>query len=114
MCDGAAWDESCVELERLSAVPVYNRRLPVYLLIDCSESLAGEPIQAVAQGVGALLSDLRGDPMALETVYLSVITFASKATFAAQLTEVMKFQPPKLRLGSGTALGAALRLFIAS
>jgi len=95
-------------------VPVYNRRLPVYLLLDCSESLAGEPIQAVAQGVGALLSDLRGDPMALETVYLSVITFASKAQFATQLTEVMKFQPPTLRLGSGTALGAALRLFLAS
>lgn len=47
---------------------VYNRRLPIYLLLDCSESLAGGPLEAVAQGVASLLADLRGDPMALETV----------------------------------------------
>jgi len=91
---------------------VYNRRLPFYLLLDTSESLAGEPIEAVAQGVAALLSDLRTDPMALETVHLSVITFASSAAVATPLTELMKFQPPKLVLGSGTALGAALRLLV--
>lgn len=91
---------------------VYNRRLPFYLLLDTSESLAGEPIEAVAQGVAALLSDLRTDPMALETVHLSVITFASSAAVATPLTELMKFQPPKLTLGSGTALGAALKLLV--
>lgn len=91
---------------------VYNRRLPFYLVLDCSESLAGEPIEAMAQGVAALLADLRGDPMALETVYLSVITFGTTATVASPLTELMKFQPPKLVLGSGTALGAALRLLV--
>jgi len=96
-----------------SLVAVYHRRLPVYLLVDCSESLAGEPINAIAQGISALLSDLRGDPMALETVHLAVITFASKAQFASPLTELFKFQAPKLKMGSGTSLGAALRLFIA-
>jgi uncharacterized protein YegL len=93
---------------------VYNRRLPIYLLLDCSESLAGEPLVAVAQGVASLLADLRGDPMALETVYLSVITFAGQASVAVPLTELMKFQPPPLRMGSGTALGAALRLLMTS
>ncbi len=91
----------------------YHRRLPVYLLLDCSESLSGDPIHAIAQGVSALLSDLRSDPMALETVHLAVITFASKAQFASPLTELFKFQAPKLKMGSGTALGAALKLFIA-
>ncbi|MBA4064895.1 MAG: hypothetical protein C0501_14510 [Isosphaera sp.] len=91
---------------------MYHRRLPVYLLLDCSESLAGEPIEAVAQGVAALLGDLRGDPQALETVHLAVITFATRAELAVPLTELLQFQPPKLRLGSGTALGAALRLLV--
>ncbi|MBX9580181.1 MAG: VWA domain-containing protein [Gemmataceae bacterium] len=91
---------------------MYHRRLPVYLLLDCSESLAGEPIEAVAQGVVALLADLRGEPMALETVYLGVITFATRAELAAPLTELLEFQPPKLRMGSGTALGAALRMLV--
>lgn len=56
-----------------------SRRLPVYLLLDCSGSMFGEPIEAVRQGLKALLSELRGDPMALETAYLSVITFESIA-----------------------------------
>ena len=42
----------------------YTRRLPVYLLLDCSGSMTGEPIEAVRQGVKALLSELRGDPQA--------------------------------------------------
>ncbi|MBQ4310052.1 MAG: VWA domain-containing protein, partial [Oscillospiraceae bacterium] len=57
----------------------YIRRLPVYLLLDTSGSMTGDPIEAVRQGVKALVSELRGDPQALETAYLSVITFASTA-----------------------------------
>ena len=52
-----------------------GRRLPVYLVLDCSGSMSGEPIEAVCQGVKALVADLRTDPQALETAYLSVITF---------------------------------------
>ena len=31
----------------------YIRRLPVYLLLDCSGSMSGEPIEAVKQGIKA-------------------------------------------------------------
>ena len=55
----------------------YIRRLPVYLLLDCSGSMSGEPIEAVKQGIKALLTELKGDPQALETACLSVITFNS-------------------------------------
>ena len=70
----------------------YIRRLPVYLLLDCSGSMMGEPIEAVRQGVKALLSELKGDPQALETAYLSVITFDSSARQVIPLTELMQFQ----------------------
>lgn len=86
------------------------RRLPVYLVLDCSGSMAGDPIEAVRQGVRALLADLRGDPQALETAYLSVITFASSAVQACPLTDLTAFQEPNLTAGGSTAMGAALNL----
>ena len=36
------------------------RRLPVYLLIDCSGSMMGEPIEAVKVGLQTMTSALRG------------------------------------------------------
>ena len=50
------------------------RKLPIYLLLDTSGSMHGEPIEAVKNGVDMLVSTLRSDPYALETAYLSVIT----------------------------------------
>lgn len=88
----------------------FSRRLPVYLLLDVSGSMAGDPIEAVKHGVRALISELRGDPQALETAYLSVITFNSSARQVSPLTELMLFREPQITAGGATALGAALRL----
>lgn len=90
----------------------YMRRLPVYLLLDCSGSMMGEPIEAVRQGIKALLSELRGDPQALETAYLSVITFDSQARQIIPLTELMQFKEPELHAGGATALGGALEVLM--
>jgi uncharacterized protein YegL len=87
-----------------------GRRLPVYLLLDCSGSMSGEPIEAVRQGVKALLMDLRSDPQAIETAYLSVITFDSSAQQVTPLTEIMSFSEPTLEASGTTSLGEALRL----
>ena len=86
------------------------RRLPVYLLLDTSGSMSGEPIEAVKNGVQVLVSTLRQDPYALETAYLSVITFDSTARQAIPLTELSSFQSPSLNATGTTALGEALEL----
>lgn len=86
------------------------RRLPVYLVLDVSGSMLGEPIEAVRNGMQILASTLRTDPYALETAYLSVITFDSEARQAVPLTELVAFQPPNIDAGSTTSLGAALKL----
>lgn len=88
----------------------YIRRLPVYLLLDCSGSMSGEPIEAVKQGIKALLTELKGDPQALETACLSVITFNSTARQISPLTELMLFKEPELIAGGATALGGALHV----
>lgn len=86
------------------------RRLPVYLLLDTSGSMSGEPIEAVKNGVQLLVSTLRQDPYALETAFLSVITFDNDARQVTPLTELASFQPPPLKAQGTTALGAALGL----
>ncbi len=92
----------------------YTRRLPVYLLLDCSGSMMGDPIEAVRQGVKALLLDLKGDPQALETAYISVITFDSTARQVVPLTELMQFQEPELQAQGATAMGKALEVLMDS
>lgn len=86
------------------------RRLPVYLLLDTSGSMHGEPIEAVKTGVQTLISTLRQDPYALETAYLSVITFDSKAQQVIPLTELPSFQIPSITASGVTELGEALEL----
>lgn len=88
----------------------FGRRLPVYLVLDCSASMSGEPIEAVKQGVRALVSELKSDPQALETAYLSVILFHSRAEQIIPLTEIMLFQEPEIEAYGVTAMGAALEL----
>ena len=87
-----------------------SRRLPVYLLIDVSASMSGEPIEAVKNGLQVLVSTLRQDPYALETAYLSVITFGSQVAQVVHLTELATFQQPNITPGGATDMGAALKL----
>ncbi|MBL8485313.1 MAG: VWA domain-containing protein [Rhodocyclaceae bacterium] len=84
------------------------RRLPVFLVIDVSESMAGENLRSLQEGMERLIKTLRSDPYALETTFLSVIAFAGRAKTVAPLVELVAFYPPRLPLGSGTSIGAAL------
>jgi uncharacterized protein YegL len=88
----------------------FVRRRPVYLLLDTSSSMFGAPIQAVQQGVHLIHRELLNNPHAIETVYLSVITFDSTARQIVQLTSVEAFTPPTLKAEGNTALGAAITL----
>jgi uncharacterized protein YegL len=86
------------------------RRLPVYLVLDTSGSMSGDPIEAVKNGLEVLVRSLRQNPYALETAYLSVITFDSVVKQVTPLTELSSFQIPAIRASGGTSMGAALKL----
>lgn len=89
---------------------VYERRLPVYLVLDVSESMLGEGMDALQKGLAELMMELHGDAQALETAWVSVITFAGRAEQVVPLTELAGVRIPPLRCRPGTALGGALTL----
>jgi uncharacterized protein YegL len=86
------------------------RRLPVYLLLDTSGSMSGEPIEAVKNGVQVMISSLRQNPQAIETAFISVITFDSSAQQVIPLTDLASFQMVDIKATGVTALGDALKL----
>lgn len=86
------------------------RRLPVYLLLDTSGSMTGEPIEAVKNGVQMMMHSLRQNPQAIETAYVSIITFDTDAKQIIPLTDLASFQVPDIKAQGVTSLGAALAL----
>jgi len=80
------------------------------LLLDVSETMKGEPIEALNNGLFLFVNALRGEPQALETVCLSVITFGNIAKQIVLLTDLVSFQVPQFSAGGYRVLGAALEL----
>lgn len=88
------------------------RHLPVYILIDTSGSMKGEPIESVKVGLADMVATLRQDPYALETVCISIITFDREVSQVLPLTELENLQMPDiLTPDTGpTHLGKALKM----
>ncbi|SHE70631.1 TerY-C metal binding domain-containing protein [Pedobacter caeni] len=84
------------------------RRLPIYFLIDISESMIGEPIQNVEEGLATIIKALKSDPYAIETVWISVLVFAGQAKTIVPLQEIADFYPPRFPIGGGTSLSKGL------
>lgn len=88
------------------------RRLPIFFLLDVSESMIGDDLRNLESGVGEIVRNLRGDAHALETVHIGVIAFAGRARMLTPLMDLVSFYPPRLPVGSGTNLGAALTVLM--
>jgi len=88
------------------------RRLPVYILIDTSGSMQGEPIESVKVGLADMIASLRLDPYALETVRLSIITYDKDVKQILPLTALEDLQLPNIVVPESgpTFMGAALNL----
>jgi len=82
------------------------------LLLDTSGSMRGEPIESVTNGLQSLISTLKQDPFALETVCISIITFDKDVEQKLTLTELENLQLPDIIIPESgpTHLGKALEL----
>lgn len=87
-----------------------SRRLPIYLMLDVSGSMSGAPIEAVNNGLKDFEAALKSDPHALESAYVSVITFESEPQQLVPLIEAGQFRAPLLDAMGGTSLGKAITL----
>ncbi len=87
------------------------RRLPVYILIDTSGSMRGEPIESVKVGLETMVSTLRSNPYALETVWLSIITYDREVKQLLPLTALDNVQIPQITVPESgpTHTGLALQ-----
>ena len=72
--------------------------------------MSGEPIEALKNGVQVMISSLRQNPQAIETAFISVITFDSKAQQIIPLTDLSTFQMVDIKASGVTALGDGLEV----
>jgi uncharacterized protein YegL len=86
------------------------RRLPVYILIQTSGAMRGEPIESIKTGLETMVASLRQDPFALESVHVSIITFNRLPEQILPLTELENVHVPLIAQpeATGTHLGEAL------
>lgn len=91
------------------------RKLPVYILLDTSGSMRGEPIEALNTGLRAMINALRQDPHALESVHICIITFDVEAKVVVPLTPLDSLVPPDIAAPQSgpTHLGLALEMLAA-
>lgn len=72
------------------------RRLPVYFILDTSGSMNGEPIQALNNALRGMVNVLRSDPQALDSLWISIITYDRDVKEVVPLTELVDFQLPEI------------------
>ena len=76
--------------------------------------MRGEPIESVKVGLEAMVSSLRQDPFALESVCISIITFDREVRQILPLTPLDELQLPEITTPESgpTHTGQALKLGI--
>ena len=85
-------------------------RIPIYILVDSSGAMAGDPIELLSTAISAIHSQLMNEPSAVERAFLSVIAFGNHAKQVVPLTQLVSFIPPKLVASGMRAMGEALKL----
>ena len=82
----------------------------MYILIQTSGSMRGGPINAVNDGLETLIGSFRQDPFALETMWISIVTFNRRPKQILPLTELTSLEVPVVTQpdAGGAHLGEAL------
>lgn len=83
-------------------------RCPCLLLLDVSQSMAGQPIQELNSGLVTFKDELAADSLAMKRVEVGIVTFGPVNT-EMPFTTAESFYPPSLQTKGATPMGEAIR-----
>ena len=83
-------------------------RCPCILLLDCSGSMSGGPIQELNNGIRAFQQQLSSDDLASKRVEVTVVKFATNVEITNEFETAENFTPHTLEASGMTAMGQAI------
>jgi uncharacterized protein YegL len=83
-------------------------RCACLLLLDTSQSMNGEPIQALNAGLQAFQADIQEDGLARQRVEIAILTFGGVVTPVQEFASANSFAAPALTAGGNTPMGQAI------
>ena len=103
-------DKEYIKGERLNPVIRHptEPKCPVVLLIDTSESMAGEKINSLNSGVNLLINTLKNDEIAHKRVELSIVSFNSVVDVIQDFAVVDDMPVVNLNASGFTLMGQAI------
>ena len=87
-------------------------RCPCILLLDCSGSMAGKPINELNNGLRLFQEQLRNDDLAAKRVEVTVVTFDSDVQVVNEFEVAENFTPQMLYADGATSMGQAINVAI--
>ena len=97
-----------------------QRRCPCVIIADVSDSMFGDPIDELNNGIKAYQSSVTGNELASSRVEVALVTFGDAAkvyqhryaqkghSFEQPFVTVEKFEPPQLETSGMTAMGMGI------
>lgn len=83
-------------------------RCPCVLLLDVSNSMRGEPIKALNQGLQTFKQELNRDRLAKKRVEVAIVTYGSDIAVVQDFATADEFEPPTLVAKGKAPMGEAI------
>lgn len=94
----------------VSLIDNSDERAPLVLVLDCSGSMQGKPIQMLHDGLKKLEADLKADPITAKRGRVMVIAFGGDDEVGmTDWQDAMDFEAPEPPASGRTPTGAAVR-----
>jgi uncharacterized protein YegL len=99
----------------VSLIDNSDERAPLVLVLDCSGSMEGAPIQMMNEGLKKLADDLKNDAITAKRGRVLVISFCGddQVDIIGGWQDAMDFEPPELVANGRTPTGAAVHVALA-
>lgn len=84
----------------------------VYIILDTSASMLGEPLESMRNGVDGLISALKSNPKTCEGICMTAIIFSTHARVIVDSVPLDKFILPDIQSGGSTNISEAVDLLL--